>query len=55
MKGPHFEPVIKCFPLKELQTIKLSGISTIYIPPTHHLPVDELMLKALEINITELE
>jgi len=52
---PHFEPTIERIMLKQLPKQKFSAISTLYIPPIHQASCDEEMLKALGINIADLQ
>jgi len=51
---PTFEPRIEEIMLKELIGIKLSKISTLYIPPLEKSAYDMEMLKKLNIDLNEL-
>lgn len=52
---PHFEPVIQEFPLDQLSAMKISRISTLYIPPLQKAALNDDMLNALGITIDNLK
>ncbi len=51
---PSFEPRVDEVMLEELPNAKLSRITTLYVPPLNKAICNQIMLKALEIDIKNL-
>ena len=51
---PSFEPRIDKIKLNYLPHVQLSGISSLYIPPSQKISYDAATLEALKINIADL-
>lgn len=51
---PHFDPRIEKLPLFELSFAKVSPLTTLYIPPSRKPSYDKTLVKALNINLSDL-
>lgn len=52
---PHFKPIIKHFKLHELNQVKFSKISTLYVPPVKKAVINYNTIEKLKINPEHLK